>query len=79
MKTTQFKTLNFQELERFTRGIFDHLDVLETTRKDYSLRVKYFLNHIRFTGLDRNSFINFKIRLRNQSNFSVSTNSTLPH
>jgi len=52
--------------------IFDGLDVSETTRKDYSARIGYFLSYTQENGFNKQSCLQFK-RYLEKSNYSVST------
>ena len=55
------------------KQIFDVLDVTKATRQDYQARIGLFLVFIRDSGLDRNSFLNFKRMLAERNDLSVST------
>lgn len=53
--------------------VFDLLDVSPATRTDYKYRIGLFLDFISGDGLNRNSFLEFKRRLADRTDVSVST------
>ena len=55
------------------RQVFDTLDVAGSTRDDYRRRIVKFLRHARKTGLDRNTFLDYKRALADQTDIAVAT------
>ena len=55
------------------RQVFDTLDVSETTRREYAVRIRHFLRFIDTCGLNRNSYLEYKRYLQSCETFSVST------
>jgi integrase len=53
--------------------VFDTLDVAESTREDYKRRIARFLRHARKTGLERNTFLDYKRSLANRTDIAVAT------
>lgn len=63
LKKPQTKTENF----------FDGLDVSETTRKEYSVRVRLFISFVQQHGFNQHSCTTFKRYLQSRSDYKVST------
>ena len=55
------------------RQVFDTLDVSETTRREYAVRIRHFLQFTDTHGLNRNSYLAYKRYLQDCETFSVST------
>ncbi len=55
------------------RQVFDTLDVVESTREDCKRRIVPFLRHARKTGLERNSFLDYKRTLADRTDIAVAT------
>jgi integrase/recombinase XerC len=55
------------------KKMFDNLDVAESTRKDYKDRIHVFVKFIEEEGLDVNTYLNFKRKLANKRDYSVSS------
>lgn len=53
--------------------LFDHLDVSENTRLEYSSRIKAFTSFIQKQGFTKNSYLEYKRHLSQRTDFSVST------
>ena len=53
--------------------IFANLDVSETTRQEYSSRVKMFIDFIQERGFNKNSYLEYKRNLSQKTDFAVST------
>ena len=53
--------------------VFDNLDVSETTRKEYSSRVKLFIDFVRDNGFTKNSYLEYKRYLAKRIDLTVST------
>ncbi len=61
------------KLSVITARIFDSVDVSETTRNDYAVRIKHFLRFIEQQPLNRNSYLEYKRCLSAIDTYSVST------
>lgn len=57
----------------FCKKILSTLDIVESTRKEYSYRIKKFVDFIQNNGLYLNSFLDFKKYLDSDSKLAVST------
>ncbi len=55
------------------RQVFDTLDVSETTRREYAMRIRHFLRFTDTHGLNRNSYLEYKRYLQGCETFSIST------
>lgn len=55
------------------RQVFDTLDVSETTRREYAVRIRHFLRFTDTHGLNCNSYLEYKRYLQSCETFSVST------
>ena len=64
---------NSDDLLEKAKKIFDFLDVNETTKNDYKMRIEVFINFIKASGINNDSFLNFKKFLREKVDWSVST------
>jgi integrase len=53
--------------------VFDNLDVSENTRKEYSTRVKLFIDFVRDNGFTKNSYLEYKRYLAKRIDLTVST------
>jgi len=53
--------------------VFDMLDVAESTREDYKVRISLFLKFVKNGGFTRNTFLEFKRYLSQRQDYSVST------
>lgn len=53
--------------------VFDGLDVRDTTRYEYKIRIKHFLAFIMTTGLTVNSFLDYKRTLEANSEYSTAS------
>ena len=53
--------------------VFDTLDVSETTRRAYAVRIRHFLRFTDTRGLNCNSYLEYKRYLQDCETFSVST------
>ncbi len=65
--------VNISEIKQKADQIFNGLDCSETTRKDYSSRVGFFILFAQEKGLDRNTYLSFKRYLESKSEYTVST------
>ena len=55
------------------KQVFDTLDVSETTRREYAVRIRHFLRFTDVHGLNRNSYLEYKRYLQDCETFSIST------
>lgn len=53
--------------------LFTNLDVSENTRAEYSSRIKQFIGFVQDHGFTKDSYLEYKRHLSNQTNLSVST------
>ena len=60
------------------RQVFDTLDVSETTRREYAVRIRHFLRFTDVHGLNRNSYLEYKRYLQGCETFSVSHKTNPP-
>lgn len=55
------------------KQVFDTLDVSETTRREYAVRIRHFLRFTDVHGLNRNSYLEYKRYLQACETFNIST------
>lgn len=67
------KLIELTDIKSRADLIFNGLDVSETTRKDYSARVGFFISYVQEKGLDRNTYLSFKKCLESKTEYTVST------
>ena len=67
------KLIELTDIKSRADLIFNGLDVSETTRKDYSARVGFFISYVQEEGLDRNTYLSFKKYLESKTEYTVST------
>jgi len=67
------KIIEIDEIKTRANQILNGLDCSETTRKDYSSRVGFFISYVQENGLSRNSYLSFKRYLESKSEYTVST------
>jgi len=67
------KIIQVDDMIMKARSIFENLDASETTRKDYSSRIGFFISYVRDNGFDRNSYLAFKRLLENKTEYTVAT------
>lgn len=60
-------------LNDFIDSVFDGLDVVENTRREYKSRIGLFLQFTKKQGLNRNTFLEYKRYLAERADFTVST------
>lgn len=60
-------------LFKWPEHLFDHLDVSETTKKEYVYRIGVFVSFVQEIGLSKNSYLEYKRHLSQRTDFSVST------
>lgn len=58
---------------RFARQVFGSLDIAETSRTEYTYRIKLFFEFVQKEGINRNSFLEFKRYLVSRNDYSVSS------
>lgn len=58
---------------RFARQVFGSLDIAETSRTEYTYRIRLFFEFVRKEGINHNSFLEFKRYLASRNDYSVST------
>lgn len=62
-----------KELKGKADGVFEILDVSETTKQDYKARIGLFLNFIKKQGANNNSFREYKKHLAERTDLTAST------
>lgn len=65
--------IKIDEIKQRADQIFNNLDCSETTRKDYSSRVGFFILFAQEKGLDRNTYLSFKRHLESRTDYTVSS------
>lgn len=65
--------IEIDEMKAKANQILNGLDCSETTRKDYSSRVGFFISYVQENGLSRNSYLSFKRHLESKTEYTVST------
>jgi integrase len=65
--------IDYRTMLSQVKGIFNLMDIADTTRDEYSQRIKMFLIFIRKNGFNRNSFLEFKRHLKERIDYSAST------
>lgn len=65
--------LAINDTKQKAEQIFDLLDVSDNTRQDYKYRIGLFLDYVNATGLNRNSYLEFKRTLGSRTDLSVAT------
>lgn len=74
METSKIETLGqVNQLELLKKQVFSTLDVSETTRRDYLVRIKHFVDYTKEYGLNNNTFLEYKRFLGSIDTYSVST------
>lgn len=76
MNNHQLITNDFASYEAVmeqVKGVFNLMDIADTTKEEYQQRIKLFLIFIRKDGFNRNSFLEFKRYLKERIDYSVST------
>lgn len=54
-------------------GIFDSLDILESTKKEYEYRISPFISFIQSNGFTRNSYLEYKRQLSQRTDLGISS------
>lgn len=65
--------VNINEIKQRADQIFNNLDCSETTRKDYSSRISFFILYAEAHGLDRNTYLSFKRHLESRTEYAISS------
>lgn len=65
--------IQFDKLKEIERQIFNELDVSETTRKEYYVRIKHFIQYINNSVLNYNTYLEYKRFLGGIDTYSIST------
>ena len=74
MKTdVNVRLFQFEKLELFQKQVFEVLDVSESTRKDYNVRIKHFIQYTQIHGINFNTYLQYKRFLGGIDTFSVAT------
>jgi len=76
MKTdVNVRLFQFEKLELFQiqKQVFEVLDVSESTRKDYNVRIKHFIHYVQTHGVNLNTYLAYKRFLGGIDTFSVAT------
>jgi hypothetical protein len=63
----------FEKSELLQKQVFDVLDVSESTRKDYNVRIKHFIQYTQIHGINHNTYLLYKRFLGGIDTFSVAT------
>ena len=63
----------FEKSELLQKQVFDVLDVSESTRKDYHVRIKHFIHYTQIHGINHNSYLLYKRFLGGIDTLSVAT------
>lgn len=71
MNNTQ--VIRIDRLEQIKTKVFSTIDVTESTRKEYFVRINYFLRFTAQNGLNAGSYLDYKRYLAGIDTFSVST------
>lgn len=65
--------IQFDKLKPLQKQVFDVLDVSENTRKEYSVRIKYFIQYTKVHGINYNTYLEYKRFLGSVDTFSIAT------
>lgn len=52
--------IQLDRLEPLQKQVFDVLDVSESTRKEYSIRIKHFVQYTKIHGINHNIYLEYK-------------------
>jgi len=70
---TDVKLFQHEKLELLQNQVFEALDVSESTRKDYYVRIKHFVHYVQIYGINLNTYLAYKRFLGGIDTFSVAT------
>ena len=74
MKTdVSVEPIQLNRLESLQKQVFDVLDVSESTRKEYSVRIKHFMQYTKIHGINHNIYLEYKRFLDGIDTFSIAT------
>lgn len=74
MKTdVSVEPIQLNRLESLQKQVFDVLDVSESTRKEYSVRIKHFVQYTKIHGINHNIYLEYKRFLDGIDTFSIAT------
>lgn len=65
--------VQLNELKPLQKQVFDVLDVSENTRKEYSVRIKHFIQYTKVHGINYNTYLEYKRFLGGIDTFSIAT------
>lgn len=65
--------VQLNELKPLQKQVFDVLDVSENTRKEYSVRIKHFIQYTKVHGINYNTYLEYKRFLGDIDTFSIAT------
>ena len=57
---TDVSLFQFEKLELLQKQVFEVLDVSESTRKDYNVRIKHFIHYTQIHGINLNTYLLYK-------------------
>jgi len=74
MKTdVSVELIQLDRLESLQKQVFNILDVSENTRKEYSVRIKHFIQYTQIYGINYNTYLEYKRFLGRIDTFSIAT------
>ncbi|WP_270540331.1 tyrosine-type recombinase/integrase [Bacteroides zhangwenhongii] len=74
MKTdVSVELIQLDRLKLLQKQVFDVLDVSENTRKEYSVRIKHFIQYTQNHGINYNTYLEYKHFLGGIDTFSIAT------
>ena len=74
MKTdVSVKLVQLHKLQPLQRQVFEVLDVSENTRKEYSVRIKHFIQYAQIHGINYNTYLEYKRFLGSIDTFTIAT------
>lgn len=65
--------VQLETLERLQKQVFEILDVSESTRKEYSVRIKHFIHYTKIHSINHNTYLEYKRFLGGIDTFSIAT------
>ena len=63
----------FEKSKLLQKQVFDVLDVSESTRKEYNVRIKHFIQYTQIHGVNDNTYLSYKRFLSGIDTFSIAT------
>jgi len=61
------------KLFQIQKHVFERLDVSESIRKDYNVRIKHFIHYTQIHGISINTYLEYKRFLGGIDTFSIAT------